>query len=207
MVEITDITGIGPSKADDLEDEGYESVEDIAQADPDNLSDISGISEDRALEYMVSAGDLLDDSEDDEESSGDEFDLTPDEVGEELQEDEEDDEDDEAEAEPEEEPEYTVTVEFDNRLQYHTFHAAIMRYHEDVYTSNQPYSDTMQKILDGLSGTESATYELTGTELNTLHTAVKQARTEYQGNNLIDHMDALNVVEGNINEQRREYLF
>jgi len=215
MVEVKDIKGIGPSKAEDLEDEGYESVEDIAQADPDNLSDISGISEDRALEYMVSAGDLLDDSDDDEESSGEEFDLTPSEVSDELEEAEEEEEDtpdievvdeEEDEAESEEEPTYTVTVDFDTEMEYHTFHAAVMRYHENVYTSNQPKSDAMQKVLDGLdaSGTE---LELTETEFNTLHTSVKQARTDYQGNNLIDHMDALKGVEQQINDQRRDYLF
>lgn len=224
MIEVTDIEGVGPSTADDLADEGYESVEDVAQADPDDLSDISGISEDRALEFMVSAGDLLDAEEEvEEETAGDEFDLTPDEVGEELQEEvEEDDgpevevvEDDEEDAvvedegeDAEDEPEsYTVSVDFETRLQYHTFHAAIMRYHEKQYTSNQPKADAMQLILDGLESGEGVEYELDEEQFNTLHTAVKQCRTDYQGNNLIDHMDALSSVEEQINDQRRDYLF
>jgi len=231
MIEVTDIKGVGPSKAETLEENGYESVEDIAQADPDNLSDVSGISEDRALEFMVSAGDLLDAEDDaaDEasaESEGDEFDLTPEEVSEELEDEEEEpesepeieavdedeeDEDpvdatDEVQAESED-PTFEVSVDFESDLQYHTFHAAIMRYHENIYTSNQPHSDAMQKILDGLVGAEDVSYELTEEELNTLHTAVKQCRTDYQGNNLIDHMDALNPVEDQINDQRRDYLF
>jgi hypothetical protein len=226
MVEVTDIKGVGPSKAENLAENDYESVEDIAQADPDNLSEISGISEDRALEYMVSAGDLLDDSEDDEEASGDEFDLTPDEVGEELQDDADDAESDDGpevevvendeeetaesdseEPDVEEDPEYEVVVDFDSRMEYHTFHAAIMRYHEKQYTSNQPKADAMQKVLDALESGESASFELDEQELNTLHTAVKQCRTDYQGNNLINHMDALKGVEAQINDQRRDYLF
>lgn len=218
MAEMTDIKGIGPSKADTLEEEGYESLEDVAQADPDDLSEISGISQERALEYMVSAGDLLDeesrdDSEQREEAS-DEFDLTPSEVSEELEEEEDVDEEESAADvgsdggdESDDEPEsYTVSIDFETRMQYHTFHAAVMRYHEAIYTSNQPKSDAMQKVLDGLE-TDGAEYELTETEFNTLHTSVKQARTDYQGDNLIDHMDALKVVEGKINDQRRDLLF
>lgn len=225
MIKVTDIKGVGPSKAETLEENGYESVEDIAQADPDNLSDISGISEDRALEFMVSAGDLLDaEDEVEEETEGDEFDLTPEEVSEELEEGDAGDEaeaestpevevvdegeDDEEESEPDEaDSTFEVSVDFESDLQYHTFHASIMRYHERVYTSNQPASDAMQKVLDGLTAAEDVSYKLTEEELNTLHTAVKQCRTDYQGNNLIDHMDALNPVEDQINDQRRDYLF
>jgi hypothetical protein len=229
MTEPKDITGIGPSKAEDLAENGYESVEDIAQADPDNLSEISGISEDRALEYMVSAGDLLDsDSSESEEPESEEFDLTPEEVSEELEaEDDEDDvpevevveddaeadedgavDEDESEEEVESGPEtYVIFVDFDSKLQYDVFHAALMRYHEKVYTSNQPRANALQKCLDGLVSTDGVEYELNEEEINTLHTAVKQCRTDYQGSNLIDHMDALNPVEDQINDQRRECLF
>lgn len=230
MIDVTDIKGVGPSKAENLEENGYESVEDIAQADPDALSSVKGVSEDRALEYMVSAGDLLDaEQEVEDETEGDEFDLTPDEVGEELQDDADDAEDDdgpevevveddeeesaedESEADEEDaEPEpdtYTVTVDFNTRMQYHTFHAAIMRYHETQYTSNQPKADAMQMVLDGLESGDGVEYEVDEEQFNTLHTAVKQCRTDYQGNNLIDHMDALNEVEEQINDQRRELLF
>jgi len=220
MVNVTDIKGVGPSKAETLEENGYESVEDIAQADPDNLSEISGISDDRALEFMVAAGDLLDEeeTEEDDENGESEFDLTPEEVSEELEDekesvdeesvDEEENEVMEEEQDESEEPNsYTVSVDFETDLQYHTFHAAIMRYHERIYTSNQPQSDTMQKILDGIVGSGDVVYELTEEELNTLHTAVKQCRTNYQGDNRIDHMDALNPVEEQINNQRRDYLF
>jgi hypothetical protein len=114
------------------------------------------------------------------------------------------DEGEDAEDEPES---YTVTVDFNTRMQYHTFHAAIMRYHETQYTSNQPKADAMQMILDGLESGDGVEYEVSEEEFNTLHTAVKQCRTDYQGNNLIDHMDALNEVEEQINNQRRDLLF
>lgn len=225
MASLTDIKGIGPSKAGTLEDNGYESLEDIAQADPDNLSEISGISDERALEYMIGAGDLLDgddDSEDDEEASGEEFDLTPSEVSDELEGEESEEtteessdsetadesSDDESSIEETEEldPTYEVSLQFDTQLQYDVYHAALMRHHEQVYTSYQPASDAMQKLLDGLDSFDSVTYELTEYELNTLHTGVKQCRSDYQGNNKIDHMDALNKVEDQIDDARAEYL-
>jgi len=87
------------------------------------------------------------------------------------------------------------------------FHAALMRHHERVYTSYQPDADAMQKFLDQLDDFNSVSYELTESELNTLHTAVKQCRTDYQGDNLIDHMEALQAVEEQVNDQRRDYLF
>jgi predicted RecB family nuclease len=234
MAQLTDIKGIGPAKADTLEENGYDSVEDVAQADPNNLSEISGISEERALEYMVEAGNLLDeesvdDSEQDEEDSGEEFDLTPSEVSDELEGEaeeenddipeveavDEEDSDDESNADSEsgddseksEESSYDVSIEFETMLQYDVFHAALMRHHERVYTSYQPDADAMQKFLDQLDDFNSVSYELTESELNTLHTAVKQCRSNYQGDNMIDHMDALIPIEEQIQVAREEHLF
>jgi len=237
VAEITDIKGVGPSKAETLAENGYESVEDIAQAEPDELAEVNGVGDDRALEYIVGAEDVLEAQEEVEEDypedEGDEFDLTPSEVGEELKDDSEaaesdvsasDDEDDpsdaeedepaEDEAEPapapveSEDPTYELTVSFASRQEYDSFHAALMRHHENVYTSNQPASDVMERVLDELHGNvESVSFELTEFELNTLHTSVKRTRTDYQGNNLIDHMEALQAVEEQIDEARHEKLF
>lgn len=219
MADVTDIKGIGPAKADTLAEEGYESLEDIANADQEELGAVDGVGNDRALEFIVGASNLLEEAEDDAEDDRDDFDLTPSEVSEELEEDGDSgespeegsapDEDDELveESESESESTFDVTISFQEEDEFHTFHAAVMRYHEAVYTSNQPASDAMRKILDGLDNRDSVSYELTEEELNTLHTAVKQTRTNYQGDNLIDHMDALSAVEEQVNEQRRELLF
>lgn len=213
MAELTDIKGVGPAKAELLEENGFDSVDAVLDADPDNLATIDGISADRAIEYKVEAENLL------ESEASDEFDLTPAEVSDEL---EEDDEEEVEEVEPTDEelddeeiiedvdegPDvYTVDIAFDNRIQFDTFHAALMRYHENIYTSNQQSADAMEKCLSGLDSFEEVSYELTEYELNTLHTAVKQTRTRYQGDNLIDHMDALNVIESRVDECRREHLF
>lgn len=236
VAEITDIKGVGPAKAETLEDEGFESVEDIAGAEPEELAEVNGVGDDRALEYIVGANDVLEAQEEVEEDypedEGDEFDLTPSEVGEELEEDtddaegdvsesdDEDDpsvveddelpvdaaEDDEDEAEAEAEPEYEVTFEFGSRTQYDVYHAALMRHNERV--THQPATDLMEKCLSGLYGNEEeVTYQFTEYELNTLHAAVKQTRTGFQGANDIEQMDALKVIEAQLDDARSEYLF
>lgn len=213
MVEVTDIKGVGPAKAESLEENGYDSVDAVLNADPDDLASIDGISEDRAIEYKVEAENLLEAQEEVEEETGDEFDLTPAEVSDELDEEEVEQTDEELDDEEiiedveEDDGLYAVDISFDNRIQFDTFHAALMRYHENIYTSNQQSADAMKKCLNGLSSFEEVSYELTEYELNTLHTAVKQTRTRYQGDNLIDHMDALNVIESRVDECRREHLF
>lgn len=228
MADVTDIKGVGPAKADTLAENGYDSVDAIASADPDELSEVDGVGEDRALEFIVEAQNLLEAHEEVEEAyPEDEFDLTPAEVSEELSEDEEDEddvspsEDDEAAEDAEEEPDddadddptdglaesYPLSIDFETQLQYDVFHAALMRHHERVYTSDQSASETMQKLLDFLyqADKESVDYTLTEQEMNTLHVAVTTRRTAYQGENLIDHMDAMVQVVEQVEEARQAY--
>jgi hypothetical protein len=218
MVDVTDIKGVGPAKAELLEENGFDSVDAVLDADPDDLAEINGISEDRAIEYKVEAENLLEAQEEVEEETGDSFDLTPSELeGEEDEEEVEETDDAESRDDSEQSEEssdvaednglYPVSIAFDNRRQYDTFHAALMRYHENIFTSNQSSADAMKKCLNGLDSFEEVSYELTEEELNTLHTAIKQTRTRYQGDNLIDHMDELNVIESRVDAIRREHLF
>lgn len=55
MADLEDINGVGPSRKDSLEDEGYDSVESVAQSDPETLADDVGVSEDTALDWVVQA--------------------------------------------------------------------------------------------------------------------------------------------------------
>lgn len=197
MVDVTDISGIGATKAETLAEHGFESVEEIATADPDELAEVKGVGENRALEYIVGAENLLDEVEEEseEEQSGEEFDLTPADLSEEQ--------DDEVE----EDPYFELHLEFENRHQYDTFHAALMRHHERHFTGSQPIADAMEKCLANLDSFEEVTYQLDEYELNTLHSAVTQMTTHYQGDNLISHMDELNEVEKQVDEYRDEALF
>lgn len=220
MADLTDITGIGPTKAETLVEEGFESIEDIADAETDELAEIKGITEDRALEFKVEASDMIADVEPVDEGDGEDFDLKPADVGEELEDEEVEEEVEEVEEmeeeveeeedsteDPQLDPAYTVNVDFDEPVHFHTFHAAIMRHYENVYQSHQPAADAMEKLINKLTSPDSIEVELDEYELNTLHTAVKQARMDYQGDNLIEYMEALQDIEDQIDEQRREYLF
>jgi len=220
VAEVTDIKGVGPAKAETLAENGYESVEDIVEADPDILANVDGVGDDRALEFIVEAENLVEAEEEFEEEAEDSFVLTPEEVSEELDESDEDDTDisneeieeiveEEIEEDDEDQEEsYDLDLSFASQKEYDAFHAALMRHHERVYTSNQPASDVMYDALEQLYGnSQSVEFDLTEYGLNTLHTAIKQARTNYQGDNLIDHMEALEPIEEQIDETRREELF
>ena len=216
MTDLDTIDGIGPAMAERLEENGYADLTALAEADQDELAEVKQVTSDKALDFIVQAQNAIGGDEDDEELDEDEsFDLTPSEVSDELEDMEEEieeasDEEEEPELEEESEPEpetYEVELTFDERLQFDVFHAALMRRHERIYTGNQPSADALQKCLSGLESMEKVAYELNEQEINELHSAILQQRTSYQGDNLIDHMDALKKLETSFNEQRDEYLF
>ncbi|MFB6344662.1 MAG: 50S ribosomal protein L10, partial [bacterium] len=67
-LDLEDISGVGPSKVDALEDEGFETVQDIAGASIDSLSEVSGVGEATAEKFKDSAQELVQQS--DSSSSG-----------------------------------------------------------------------------------------------------------------------------------------
>ena len=232
MAELEDLDGVGPTRAERLDEAGYGDMEALAAADHEELAEEADVPEDTALEFVVQAQNVVEDNEAEDEGLDEdtEFDLEPREVSEEVEEadsgeeEDESDEDDrgavadepaesaeDAEDESTEEDEpttYEIGLEFENDLQYHVFHHALMDKWTTVYTSRQTASDTLREILSDLTGNkEEVTLELSSDELNELHSAVLQRRTDYQGQNLIDHMDALREVEAQVDEQRAEYLF
>ncbi|WP_158056031.1 50S ribosomal protein L32e [Halorussus halophilus] len=56
--ELEDISGVGASKADALRDAGFESVEDVAAADQDDLADVEGIGNALAARIKADVGGL-----------------------------------------------------------------------------------------------------------------------------------------------------
>ena len=55
---LEDISGVGPSKADALEDAGYESVEDIKAASQAELAEVDGVGNALAARIKADVGDL-----------------------------------------------------------------------------------------------------------------------------------------------------
>ncbi|MFB6269361.1 MAG: 50S ribosomal protein L32e [Halobacterium sp.] len=56
--ELVDISGVGPSKADALEDAGYETVEDVQAASQSELADVDGIGNALAARIKADVGGL-----------------------------------------------------------------------------------------------------------------------------------------------------
>jgi len=83
--ELTEISGVGPARSESLAESGYPTIESIASAEPEALATAADITEDKALDFIVQAQNLLP-APGDEESSHD-FDLTPADVSDERESD------------------------------------------------------------------------------------------------------------------------
>lgn len=100
--DLPDIKGVSDSRADKLRDAGFVTVDDVATADPDALTEVSGIGNSTADGLIESAQDLIkdtveDDPDDEEEADDDEDEVEPisqDEMDDLVETDTGDDEDD-----------------------------------------------------------------------------------------------------------------
>jgi predicted flap endonuclease-1-like 5' DNA nuclease len=57
--ELDDLWGVGASRADELREADFDSVQDVADASTDALTEVSGIGESTAEKMIDSAGDLV----------------------------------------------------------------------------------------------------------------------------------------------------
>lgn len=213
--DLQEIDGVGPAREDNLNEAGYETYDDLAEADPEELADeIPRLPDDSALELVVQAQNLRDledaevEEEDEEEGS-----QTQSEADDSEDEEDEDTDDVESEPEAEEEPEvatYEVSISLEGPTEYDTFYQTIIEQRNSLHRTNRAGQETYEKMLDELRAADagdSVEVELEEQELNGLHNAVLQQRIEYQGDNLIDYMDALTRVEDRLNDVREQYLF
>lgn len=56
--ELEDISGVGASKADALREAGFESIEDVKEADQDDLAEAEGVGNALAARIKADVGDL-----------------------------------------------------------------------------------------------------------------------------------------------------
>lgn len=221
---LQDLDGVGPAREERLNDEGFETYADLAEADPEALSEeIQRLPEDTALELVVQAQNMADleeaevessDAEQsDEESdastvSDSEFDLAE-ETDEDLAEVEEEpveEDSDEGEADPT----FEVVLEFDSDYEYDSFYQTLLEERCRLNRTNRSGADLYEAMLDTLRETSlegEFVVDMEKDELNDLHNAILQQRISYQGENLIDYMDALAQVEAKVNTIRENELF
>ena len=236
--DLQEIDGVGPSREDDLNEAGYETYSDLAEADHEELAEeINRLSEDKALSLVVQGQNLSDleeadveeseaeggsdEEEDEAEAEAEEADSASenDELEEELNDLEDETEEEEAEAEDDEEPEpeeeegetdYEVLLDFEGTHEYDTFYHTLIEERCALRRTNRTGVDTYDNLLASMRAIDvdgEFTVEMTADELNDLHNAVMEQRYSYQGENLIDYMDALRAVETDLNEIRRDLLF
>lgn len=208
MTDFEELDGVGPARSDSIVDAGYESMDELANADHDSLAEEIGVPEDTALEFVVQAQNVVEDDEDasaDAEDDSDEADplpadlAEPDESGAADSEEDDTDESDEY---------YELVVDLDTDLHYDVYMDALLNAYERRYGSHQPKIDATAKVLDDARyNSGEVSHELTEYELNNLHAAVTQQEKDYKGNNMIDHMDAMLDIVDQVNEVRNEKLF
>jgi len=194
MVELQDLDGVGDSREENLKEEGYESVEDVASADHEVLGEtVSYLPQDTALELVVQAQNAVEQ----EDASVEESQPVTEEVAEAVEETEstedtdstsgsevsqsdsershnEDDpsvgQDDEASSEVSEndvsDSAINFTLTFDEPLEYDTFFDAVMRQREKMLRSNRDGVGTFSHALDQMRASEGvgATVELSMNE-------------------------------------------
>lgn len=215
-MELTDIDGVGDGRADSMAEAGYESVEDVATANADELAEsVNYLPEDTALEVIVAAGDMVDeernteDAESDSEEVEEEDGPMPSELAE-ASEESADEPDDAADSddEPEGEESYELVVNLETDEHYDAYMTALFNAYETRVGSNQNALDAISNALDDARyNSGEVTHNLTAYELNTLHASVSQQVTTYKGMNMITHMDAMRDLLAQVNEVRNEKLF
>jgi len=181
MVELQDITGVGASRAEDLQEMGYNSVEDVANANPEDLTELSRVAEDRAIEIVVDAQNLAGSEEADSPDEG-------------------------TESEEEREPSRVFELSTDfSPLEKEVSVYALLDSYTRLRSRNVARSNACFRVLEKLR--YGASVELTEEELNAFHAAIRQQRLEYQGNNHVEMMRVATGVEDSVSALREAELF
>jgi hypothetical protein len=201
------INRVGPARSEALHDAGYETYDDLANADPETLSDeLNSTPEDTALEIIVQAQNMANLEDADVEEN-----PTTETIEQETADSDETDTGGDSEADTDGEgPPYQVTLTPETELQYDTMFHTLIDARANASRTNRTISELYNEVLDqlrcnGPDGTVEITVDKQ--ELNNLHSSVHQHRMEYQGDNLIEHMEALQAIEEQINDAREEHLF
>lgn len=210
--DFSDFDGIGPTLNERLHENGYETYEDLADADTDELQEIKGVTEDRALSAVVAAGDVVEVEEAVEEDDTDDF-VTTDDIGSEEEEGDDVDGDgvngggegvaDEGEGEDTSEPEtFELELDLDDR-EHQVLTSALLDSYTSLQRRNRSRAAAADRVLDGVYSEEDV-LELTQDELNALYAALHQRVQRYKGDNHVDLMNVARGIEEEVNEVRDE---
>jgi hypothetical protein len=101
-------------------------------------------------------------------------------------------------------------ISFESGLEYDTFFDAVMGQRATMLRTNRTGVETFEHALKQMRNggmVEPVELSMTEAQLNGLHNSVREKIIDYKGDNLIDHMDALQQVMNQIDDVRSEELF
>jgi hypothetical protein len=215
--DFSELDNVGPARSEYLEEAGYESFEDLADTEPDDVAEDIDVPNDTALGLIVQAQNIVEEREAEvEESEPDVTEEDLEEMVEEMEEMEEevvdeevyDEEVEDVEEEPKGEETFEVELSLDKYSHEALFHAA-MQQKVTLERTNRKGEAPFDHILDTLRNNDDGEVLLLfeEDELNNVHNAVRKKRIDYKGDNLIQHMEAMEDVLASINDVRERHLF
>lgn len=169
--DLTEIDGVGPASAEKLESDGYESVADVADADPDALDDL----------VPAASGDEIVSNAQDEAALGNESDEAVADEAEAVEDDDVSDTDEpETESETDDGPEvFTLEPGFSTDQENHLISALI---DEEVKSRRRNNSSRLEDTQGAIAQIRAGEpYELTLDQLSIAYTATNQLESEYRG--------------------------
>lgn len=230
MTDLTDVDGIGDARAETMAENGYESLEDLSNADPEQLEeDINRLTADRATSMVLQAENMLEEGGDgsgndgeeeevvttddvtgplDENVSDDADDVSTDEGGDTTSSDEpdtesSDDEQDDSESGPTLHELHVEVEDVDDGVVRDEFVAAMVEYRRNYRNRNPTRARMANEILDKHRRNDGQLYfELDRDELNVMHSAMKKRKNDYRGSNEVDEMNILRSIIESVNEVR-----
>jgi len=174
MTELTEIDNVGPSYADDLQEAGYDSAEDVASADVEALDGLVG----------TVSGEELKENANDEVGPEDTADG------------------DEQNADPAKTETFEIDPGFSETQEYHLI-AALVNQEVDARRSNsldrlESVQGALAEVRDG------APYNLTLNQLSIAYTGTNQLESEYRGTRgLADFVGGVREVRNVFQDARR----
>lgn len=233
MPSLTEIKGVSESRAEDLREEDFVTVDDVATADPGDLTDVSGIGSATAPDLIEEAQNVITDStldQSEEEEEDDSVDNTVPDLEEGPEEDEEVTEEDLEQLleEDEGEPDSVPDLEDDDGepeevdVGPETYELTLTLYDEDMYdyfayaitdmkVGTVRVSNTQEALAENilgelrtLGGVGELTLSLTEDELNTLNASLTRSATAYKRHGIDVHNDIIDVKE-QVSEVREHF--
>lgn len=185
VTDLTDIDDVGPSRAEDLEDEGYETAEAVADADPAELDDVFG----------TTSGENLVSNAQDATALGDDVAVVEEEADAESE--------DESTDDPAKTQTFTLEPGFDDTQEYHLIAALVNQEIAARRTNNPDRLEAVQGALAEVRAGEP--YELTLQQLSLGYTGINQLESEYRGTRgLADFVGGIREVRNVFQSARQE---